>query len=238
MSPDVHIFPDAAAVARQAAAWLTEHARTSVAERGRFAVALAGGSTPRDAYALLREHEVPWAETHVFWTDERPVPPGHPDSNFRMVDGALLAHVDIPLGNVHRIRGELPPREAADSYARELAGMLGAQPQFDLVLLGLGADAHTASLFPFDPLLFERRLPTGISQPRPGGGRRISLTFPVINAARQVAFLVTGESKARAVQQVLGGARDPLRLPAQAVAPRHGELTWFLDRGAADGLPN
>ena len=238
MSPNVHILPDADAVARQAAAWLAAHARTGVAEQGRFTVALAGGSTPRDTYSLLREQDVPWAETHVFWTDERPVPPGHPDSNFRMVERALLAHVPIPPGNVHRIRGELPPGEAAASYARELAGVLGAQRRFDLVLLGLGADAHTASLFPFDPLLFERRLPTGTSQPRPGGGRRISLTFPGINAARQVAFLVTGGSKARAVQQVLQGARDPLRLPAQVVAPHDGELTWLLDRGAAAGLPN
>jgi 6-phosphogluconolactonase len=231
----VRVLPDAGGAARAAAEQLADCARRAVDEFGRCTLVLAGGSTPREAYELLAAEALPWERIHVFWSDERAVPPGHPDSNFRMVNRALLARINVPPANVHRMRGELRPAHAAEAYGSELEHFFGAgMPRFNLVLLGLGADAHTASLFPFDPLLMERRSPVGTSLPRRDRDGRVSLTFPAINSADEVVFLVAGASKARAVQQVVQGARDPFRLPAQGVVT--GKLTWLLDRGAAAAL--
>lgn len=214
---------------------MAECVRHVAAEDGHCTLVLAGGSTPRDAYELLASVALPWDRIHVFWTDERAVPPAHPESNFRMVQRALLARVAIPAGNIHRIRGEIRPPEAADAYREELQRFFGAgMPRFDLVLLGLGADAHTASLFPFDPLVSERDAAVGVSLPRQVRNSRISLTFPAINNASDIVFLVCGANKARAVQQVVQGARDPIRIPAQGVSGR--EVTWILDSAAAASL--
>jgi 6-phosphogluconolactonase len=227
--------PDAKAAAREAAACMAEATRRVAAEKERCTLVLAGGSTPRDAYELFAGEALPWDRIHVFWTDERAVPPAHPESNFRMVQRALLGRVPIPASNIHRVRGELPADAAADAYTLELADFFdSAVPRFDLVLLGLGTDGHTASLFPFDPLVLERKLPVGVSSPRAERGRRVSLTLPAINAASQVAFLVCGAGKATVVQTVIQGARDPLRVPAQAVAQE--KVIWLLDREAAGTL--
>jgi 6-phosphogluconolactonase len=232
---NVRVLPDARAAAGAAATHLAERVRHVTAEKGRCTLVLAGGSTPREAYELFAGESLPWDQVHIFWTDERAVPPEHPESNFRMVRQALLARAAIPPDSVHRIRGELRPGEAADAYRQELERFFGpGVPQFDLVLLGLGADAHTASLFPFDPLVREREAAVGVSLPRLDRGNRVSLTFPAINHASEIVFLVCGAGKARAVQQVVQGARDPLRLPAQAVA--RAKVTWLLDREAAGAL--
>ena len=232
---NVRVLPDGRAAAQAASAHLAGCVRRVAASGGRCALALAGGSTPRAAYQLLAAEALPWDRVHVFWTDERAVPPGHPDSNFRMVRDALLTRAPIPDAGVHRVAGELPPRAAAAEYQRELERFFdAAPPRFDLVLLGLGADAHTASLFPFDPLLFERTASVGVSRPRLERGPRVSLTLPAINAAAEVVFLVTGSSKASAVRQVLGAAWDPIRLPAQGVGRERA--TWLLDRDAASQI--
>ncbi|HEX5727127.1 MAG TPA: 6-phosphogluconolactonase [Longimicrobiaceae bacterium] len=237
----VEVHPDAHAAARAGAERFAEHARAAVEARGRFAVALSGGGAPRETYALLAGEpfvsRIPWEGVHLFWGDERCVPPGHPRSNFGMAHRALVARVPIPPENVHRMRGELPPAEGARRYAEELEAWLGPGiPRFDLLHLGLGEDAHTASLFPFDPLLRERARGVGVALHRPLGEFRLTLTLPVLNAAARVEVLVLGAGKAVAVRGVLRGPLDPFRLPAQLVRPRDGEALWRLDRAAAARL--
>lgn len=228
----IQVLRDPRQAARAAATHIAERIGEAVSARGRCSLALAGGSTPRDAYRMLAGEALPWDRVHFFWTDERMVPPAHPDSNFRMVREALLAPANIPASNTHRIQGELRPAGAADAYARELADFFGAGiPRFDVVVLGLGADSHTASLFPWDPLVWERTRSVGVSQPRLTRGSRISLTLPVLNGAAEVIWLVTGSGKAPAVRRVIRGPLDPVRVPAQAVAC--DRATWFLDESAA-----
>lgn len=232
------VCADPAAAARRCAVGFVEAARASVEARGRFAAALAGGSTPRRAYALLAEAPfaaaVPWERVHLFWGDERCVPPGHPRSNFRMACEALLERVPVPAGNVHRIRGELGAVRAAAAYERELRGFFGdGVPRLDLVHLGMGGDGHTASLFPFADALLERRR-TAVPALH-GGEPRVTLTLPVLDAAARVEFLVTGADKAERVRQALRGALDPLRIPAQLVRPAGG-AAWILDGASASRL--
>jgi 6-phosphogluconolactonase len=207
-------------------------------------VALAGGSTPRSLYRLLADDKgpyrtrVPWESTHVFFGDERMVPPDDPDSNARMAFESLLRHVPVPGEQVHRIRGENPdPDRAAEEYEEmlrvtfRLAGR--EEPRFDLVLLGLGADGHTASLFPGDLALRETvRLAVPSTAPLPPSAR-VTLTLPVLNAASSVLFLVTGASKSPAVQRVRRGED----LPAARVRPQNGSLLWLCDRAAAGPGP-
>lgn len=199
-----------------------------------FHAALAGGNTPRGAYSLLAREgrHLPWHRIHLYWTDERMVPPDHPRSNFRMVRETLLDRVPIPRTNVHRIPGERPPEEAA----REYDALLARLPRgLDWVLLGLGADAHTASLFPGTPAVHEaRRRAMAVYAPGPGEWR-VTLTPRVFNAAARVRFLVAGETKAPAVRAVLAGPYDPDRYPAQVVHPP-SPLVWYLDRAAAREL--
>ena len=247
----VMIAGDRAELARSAAEHVARSAARAVALRGKFSLALAGGSTPRDLYRLLAAEplrgEIPWGGVHLFWGDERPVPPDHAESNYRMVREALLdgeGGAPIPAGNVHRIAGErTDPADAAALYEAELreffALRAGEMPRFDLVLLGLGADGHTASLFPgtgaveiSDRLCFSlwvERLAT----------HRITLSLPIFLAARSVAFLVAGADKAEKVAAILGEDAPPQaadELPAGAVRPSKGELSWWLDREAASRL--
>lgn len=236
----VHVHADARAAAAAVAEELASLAAQAVEARGRFSLALAGGSTPRALYRLLAEEphrsRVPWHGVHLFWGDERCVPPGHPRSNFRMVREALVSRVPLPEENVHRVRGELSADLAADDYAHELRAFFGGEPRFDVVHLGLGDDGHTASLFPFSPALRVRGRPAARAL-QPGTGEpRVTLTVPALNGARRVDFLVTGAGKARVVGRVVRGALDPFRLPAQLVRPRDGELHWHLDVPAAAGL--
>jgi 6-phosphogluconolactonase len=230
VSVQLHETPEA--LARAAARAFVESAAEAIAERGRFAVALAGGSTPKATYEVLaRDHaeDVDWPNVHVFFGDERTVPPDHEDSNYRMAREALLDLV--PTGSVHRMRGELPPDEAAASYETDLRQFFGGEAVLDLVMLGIGGDGHTASLFPGTPAL-EVTDRLVVANPVPKlDTTRLTLTAPVLSAARAVSFLVAGEGKAEALREILEGDADPHRYPAKLVRPPGGP-TWFVDRDA------
>jgi 6-phosphogluconolactonase len=199
---------------------------------------LAGGSTPKATYGILARdyaERIDWSRVHVFFGDERNVPPDHEDANYRMAREALLDHV--PIGGVHRMRGELPPDEAAAAYEVELREFFGAEklPRFDLILLGIGGDGHTASLFPETPAL-EVHDRWVVANPVPKlDTTRITLTVPVINAARSVVFLAAGKDKAEALKEILEGDADPREYPAKLVQPPGGP-EWMLDRAAAGSL--
>ena len=224
----------AGASAREFAA----RAEEAIDERGRFAAALAGGSTPKATYeALARDYadRVDWGRVHVFFGDERSVAPDHEDSNYRMAREALLDHV--PLGGVHRMCGELPPEEAAAAYEEELRRFLGDDPpRFDLNLCGLGEDGHTLGLFPETSAL-EVTDRWAVANPvLKLETTRLTLTVPVVNAARAVVFLVSGAGKAGALREILEGDADPRAYPAKLVKPESGDLTWRVDQAAAGSL--
>ena len=227
---EIEVYVDADALARAAAVHFVAQAAQATAARGRFVVALAGGATPRAAYALLASAEfaaqVNWRCVHVLWGDERCVPPDHRDSNYRLARETLLNRVPIPGANVRRIRGELPPALSAAAYESELETTLGTDGRFDLILLGLGADGHTASLFPGTPALEERTRWVVENYVEALKTWRITLTLPIINAARQVTFLVSGAAKAEALARIQAG--EPL--PAGLVQPTQGNLTWLVDQ--------
>ncbi len=238
-SPIIYATPGALATA--AAELFVQRARDAIADHGRFAVALSGGSTPKAMYQRLAEHplshEVDWTHVQVFWGDERAVPPDHHESNYLMAQQALLEEVPISSAQIHRIRGELPPDEAADDYEAVLRAFFrGTRPRFDLLLLGMGDDGHTASLFPGTAALDEAERWVVANYVPKLADWRITLTLPTINAAACVAFLVAGEAKAERLAEVLNGPRDPHRLPAQAIQPTDGELLWLVDQAAAAGL--
>ncbi len=226
------IVPDADHMAQAAAERFTALTTEAIERRGRFVVALSGGSTPLPLYALLAQEsfasQIDWPRVHIFWGDERCVPPYHADSNYRMAREALLDHIAIPQANVHRIKGELPPEEAAAEYRDALSGF----GRFDLVLLGMGTDGHTASLFPGTSALEERGHSVIATHVGRMGTWRVTLTLPTINSARQVIFLVSGASKAKALARVRAGSS----LPAGLVEPTDGQLTWIVDREAAAQL--
>lgn len=232
------VVSDADRLAQVAAKRFIALAAATLDERGRFVVALSGGSTPRPMYRRLAQEPqtlaVDWSRVELFWGDERCVPPDHPDSNYRMARRALLdgdGHdgVGVPQAHVHRIRGELPPREAAAAYREELQAVLGEGGRFDLVLLGLGTDGHTASLFPGTTAVEERGRDVVAVYVKKLSSWRVTLTLPVINRARHVIFLVSGAEKADALARVRAG--EPL--PAAMVRPVEGTLTWVVDRDAA-----
>lgn len=228
------VHEDKVDLAEAAARDFARRAGEAIDERGRFAVALAGGSTPKATYeTLARDYagEVDWGRVHVFFGDERAVPPSHEDSNYRMAKDALLDHVSV--GSVHRMRGELPPEEAAASYEEELRSFFGeVTPRFDLILLGIGGDGHTASLFPGTAALEVADRLTVANPVLKLETTRITLTAPAINAARAVVFLVAGEDKAEALREILEGDADPRPYPAKLVRP-DGDLAWMVDRTAA-----
>lgn len=237
MTPDpivgtVQRFESLERLARAAADGFVDLARASVAERGRFDVALTGGSSPHLLYDLLGREEwaarIPWESVHLFWGDDRCVPPRHPRSNFRLADERFISRVRIPESNVHRVRGELRPEVAASAYADELRTHFGSGlPVFDLVHLGLGDDGHVASLFPFDlPNLTERERPVLTSLRLPLGEHRVTLSYGVLNAARRIEFLLPDPGKAAIARRAMHGPLDPFRIPAQAVRPA-GELFWM-----------
>jgi 6-phosphogluconolactonase len=237
----IHVHPDAHAAAVAGAESFAQAARAAVEARGRFSVALSGGTAPRETYALLAREPylslVPWDGVHLFWGDERCVPPGHPRSNFAMANAAFVSRVPVPRENVHRMRGELPPPVGAAACAEELEAFFGPGiPRFDLVHLGLGPDGHTCSLFPFHALLRARDRAVGVALHRPLGEWRLSLTAPAVNAAARVEVLALGAGKAEVVRKVLAGPRDPFRLPMQLIRPIYGEMAWMLDAPAAARL--
>jgi 6-phosphogluconolactonase len=244
--PTVVVLDDPEAVARAAAERFVAVAAAARAARGRATVALSGGSTPRRLHGVLATPpvaaRVDWPALEVFWGDERYVPPTHPDSNFRMARETLLDRVPVRSDAIHRVEteGDDPDAAAAD-YERELARVLGGVPEgsppaLDLVLLGMGADGHTASLFPGTRALHERRRWVVAVRLTGSGPVRITLTYPVLTRAAHVLFLVTGRDKAASLREVLDGPPAADRLPAQAVRPESGELVWLVDRDAAAAL--
>jgi len=242
---EIRIADDPVSLAEIAAHEVVNVARAAVAARGRFTVALAGGSTPRATYRRLAQPplatQMPWDRTLVFFGDERGVPPTHADSNYGMAHSALLAHVSIQPERVFRIRGEDPdPDAVAADYARVLAEALGVRrgetPRLDLVLLGLGIDGHTASLFPGSPVLKETfRTVAAVHAAAASVPQRFTLTYPVLNAAACVIYIVSGAEKAKVVKAAL--ADSTTTVPAAMVRPSDGRLLWVLDRAAAAALP-
>ena len=234
----LRIYEDVQQLSEAAAHTFIEEARKTIRESGRFTVALAGGSTPKRTYETLAAgyggtEDLDWGRVHFFFGDERSVPPDHDDSNYRMAREALLSCV--PAGSVHRMRGEIEPPEAAALYEQELEEFFDGEPRLDLVLLGIGEDGHTASLFPCTPAL-EVSDRFVIENPvEKLDNIRITLTVPAINAARKVVFLVAGESKAQALREILEGDAEPQEYPAKLIQPT-GELVWMVEAAAANSL--
>jgi 6-phosphogluconolactonase len=236
MGPEIKIVPDAVTLAHDAAEEFHRLAEAAVQERGRFSVALSGGNTPRTVYSLLAsEHkQLPWDRIHIFFGDERHVPPDDPDSNFRMASESLLSKVPIPEKNIHRIHAELDAETAAEEYDQQLRDFFGlvnqAWPRFDLVFLGIGEDGHTASLFPGSEALTETSRRVAANWVEKFKTFRITLTFPVLNHAAEVVFLVSGASKAQILSEILRPGTQ--KYPAQSVQPENGRLLWLVDEAA------
>ena len=238
----IAVYPDLESLSRAAAALLVTQANLAVAARGRFSVALAGGATPRRTYELLATppwvDQAPWDRVHVFWGDERCVPLSDSRSNARQAQAAWLDRVPIPADQLHPLDCAPDPAAAARQYEAKLREFFAGQPpRLDLVLLGLGDDGHTASLFPGTAVLKESERWAAAVSVAGADLYRVTLTAPLINQAAVVAFLVAGGAKAGVLRQVLHGPRDPVRLPAQLIQPHHGELLWLTDLAAAAQLP-
>jgi 6-phosphogluconolactonase len=231
-------------VAAGAAELFASAANAAVEARGVARIAVSGGTTPKVMFALLADKSaqyfarVPWQKLHLFWVDERCVPPTDPESNYRMTNEAMLSKVPLPAAQIHRMEGELDPQVAASRYEAEIRAEFGdRQPVFDLVLLGMGDDGHTASLFPHTQALYEMvRLVVANHVPQKETWR-VTLTWPVINRGREVAFLIEGAGKAQVLDDVLLGAYDPEAKPSQLIRPESGKLTFLLDAAAAAKLP-
>jgi 6-phosphogluconolactonase len=237
----IRVYPDLKALSQAAAEIFAELADQSIARHGRFWAALSGGRTPELTYTLLCAtpfwERIRWQAVHIFWGDERCVPADDPRSNTLMVRKALLEHVPVPPAQIHPIACDLPPKEAAEKYETELHDFFCEQaPSFDLVLLGLGANAHTASLFPHSPVLDEKaRWVSEVNIPELDTVR-ITLTAPIINQAEQVVFLVSGADKAPALRAVLEGRYQPQEYPAQLIRPVRSPPIWLVDQAAAQKL--
>ena len=243
MKPEVRIFKDLEELSRAAAEIFVEQFAQSIAERNRFLVALNGGNTPTRLFQLLAtdfRENVDWRNVHVFWGDERCVPPGDSGSSYGQARGALLSYVPIPDANIHRIKGELDPVEASKDYSlilKDFAPPPLEWPRFDLVYLGMGEDGHTASLFPGSPVdVPDPTLPVTVQyQDRPAN--RVTLTPVVFNSARLIVFMATGEKKAQTFAEVLSDSYNPELYPAQRIDPKEGRLIWLVDEDAASRLP-
>ena len=242
---DIHVYPTTPALLEAAARHLLDHAHQAIAARDSFTLALAGGSTPKGLYAMLAAppvlSQLDWTKVRFFWGDERHVPPDHADSNYRMAHEALLRHLPISTGQVHRVPSELPDaRTVADQYEAVLREQFGVSepdvPRFDLILLGMGSDGHTASLFPGTGAVHETRRLVAAPWVEPLQTSRITFTPVLLNHARQVTFLICGHTKAETLHAVLEGPFQPDALPAQIIGPRAGTLTWFVDQEAGGAL--
>ncbi len=244
--PRLRIVTDRAQLILEAAKVFVNAAANAVDSRGRFLVALPGGSTPQALFSLLAgpayQEQIAWPAMHVYWGDERLVPASDPGSNYYHAHRLLFDHVPVPKAQIHRIRGELSAAEAVEDYKSRLAAMASGNrlwPRFDLALMGLGADGHTASLFPGSAAISERTKPvlyvTAFYEDRPA--ERVTLTTPVFNDAHAVLFLVTGSDKSAAVAAVLHGSYNPQKWPAQGIKPASGNVTWVMDQDAAQLLP-
>ena len=243
MKPNLRIFETPQKLTRAAAEEVIRVAQESIAARQRFTLVLAGGSTPRALYALLADDplfrdQMPWKSTLFFWGDERCVPPDHADSNFRMANESMLTRTPVLKENIHRIKAEQP--DAAEQYARTLTDNFslrpGDFPQFDLVLLGMGADGHTLSLFPHTAALDETEKLVVLNSVTKLSALRVTLTAPTVNHARHIVFLIAGADKAPALKSVVEGPANPREYPAQLIASLAGRLTWMVDKSAAAEL--
>ncbi len=241
----MQIYPTVSVLSRAAAELFARSAQEAVNERGRFLVALSGGNTPIPFFKLLAQlpyqKDLPWEKMDFFWSDERCVPRDHPESNYGQAREKWLAHVPVPSQHLHRAKGELKPSAAARDYQKQLEKFADPGqkwPRFDFVLLGLGSDGHTASLFPGSPLEIEPGLAViavkGTYADRPAD--RVSLTPNVFNTARLIVFLVSGEEKAEALAATRTGRSDPSRWPAQRIRPHSGKVVWLIDQAAASLL--
>jgi 6-phosphogluconolactonase len=242
-----YVEPDAAALACRTAQYFAEMAGEAVEAQGRARIAISGGATPQAAFALLADpskpwrHRMPWEKLELYWVDERSVAPEDAASNYRMTRESLLERVPLHPRQIHRIQGELPPEEAAARYEAELRSSFrlegGQTPRFDLIALGMGEDGHTASLFPRTEALRElNRMAVGNYVPQKEAWR-VTLTWPIINRARSVFFVVSGAEKASILREVFTAEHDPERLPSQLIWPASGILTLILDKAAAALLP-
>ena len=242
----VIICKDEATYLKEASRLILDSITTAVKERSSASIALSGGNTPKKIYLQLAESyfrgRIPWRDLNIFWGDERCVPPDHPDSNYRMAKETFLSKVSIPSNHIFRIPAEMEnPREAAKSYENTLRAFFKVResmPKFDLILLGLGEDGHTASLFPGTTAEKEKQHWVVANFVEKLSAKRISLTFPIINNARRVLFHCSGASKAKIVREVFRDDISMDRYPAQRVRPNGGELIWLLDQGASSKLPS
>lgn len=243
MKPEIYIFKKIEELSRAAAMLFSQQSAQAILERNRFLVALNGGNTPTRLFHLLAtdfRDNVEWRKVHVFWGDERCVPPTDTGSSYGQAWNTLLSHLPMPSANVHRIKGELGPGEASKDYSLILKGFAPSPlewPRFDLVYLGMGEDGHTASLFPGSPVeVSEPTLPVSAHyQDRPAN--RVTLTPVVFNSARTIVFMVTGENKAVTLAEVLSDRHNPERYPVQRIRPTDGSLIWLVDEAAAGKLP-
>lgn len=245
-NPKIQIAADVDAISRAAAETIVAHISESLQLGDLYSIALSGGSTPRRLYALLANEaklqgQVPWDRVHFFWGDERHVPPVHPDSNYRMAYNALLSKVSIPSANIHRIRAEDSDADkAAADYEQEIRRFFkidaGQMPRFNCVLLGMGPDGHTASLFPDTAALEETKRLAVANWIEKFQSYRITLTAPLFSNADRILFLVGGIEKADTIKAVLEDDSRSNRFPVQLIQPTHGEVTWFLDQSAAGRL--
>lgn len=238
----IQTFADLEELSRQAAVRFTQLARERVQQGKVFSAALSGGSTPRTFLEILASPEfsqrIQWESVHLFQVDERCVPPDHLQSNYRMIHGSLLRPVPAAADNFHRMQAEREDRDAAcEEYELEVGEVLapaeGYLPRFDLILLGLGSDGHTASLFPGSTALSENSRWVCPNYAEKVNMYRLTLTYPVLNAASEIGFLVSGAGKSEVLQKVLEGPRKTAELPAQGIQPAEGSVHWYLDRAAA-----
>jgi len=235
-TPSIQVVADAPSIALAAAEKIIELADTAISQRGVFSIALSGGSTPKTLFQLLATDfyikRIDWKNWQIYFGDERCVPPAHPDSNFRMASQALLDHVDIPPDHIHRMKGEIEPQQAAIEYGQLLKQNFG-DGGLDLILLGMGDDGHTASLFPHTAALAETHHRCVANHVEKLGVWRITMTAPFINRARHIIVMVSGAAKAKRIDQVLQGPPDPQTLPIQMIDPVDGHLLWLMDAAAA-----
>jgi 6-phosphogluconolactonase len=238
--PQIEILPDVRQLAERAAGYCLRRMEERLGSAERFTLVLAGGSTPKKMYACLAAEKIDWRRVHFFWGDERCVPPEAAESNYGMAQETLFRQLPLPPENIHRMAGEKPAQEAAHLYEEDLQGFFGkGLPRFDLILLGLGTDGHTASLFPGSSALRAGRrwaVPVEHTIPPPPLVERVTLTLPVLNAAAEVLFLVAGADKADILAEVLEGPYQPRRYPAQGVRPANGGLLWLAEAAAAEKL--
>jgi 6-phosphogluconolactonase len=243
---EIQIVENGEAVSRAAAEMLVSLALEKLTSKESVAVALSGGSTPKNMFAILANEaalrdRMPWDRVHFFWGDERHVAPDHSDSNFRMTNETMLAKVPVPPENIHRIRAENPDSEkAAEDYEQELQRFFKLEPEqlpaFDCVFLGMGPDGHTASLFPGTKALHERERLVVSNWVAKFQSYRITMTTPVLNNADMVIFLISGAEKAEPLQVVLEGQKQTDLFPSQLIEPTHGKLLWLVDQAAAGRL--